>query len=817
MPRRVSQTQGLFEAEADFIEPEEPVIVLDDEVPSSSAATGSRLDEAVLYDIVDEVEKARATYGPSDAHTMEAYNKYGAEIAKWRAAAQKAADDGDLAEMERLSTTIEMVSSLVTLDDGSQGAWGVTSKKRSKTAGGASKAERKEKKKKDKALQQMGAGIGSMDEVSAWPTNTGGEAGSWDSAGYVVEQPQVDSAWMGSAWSSTAPAEALAQAWPQGAGTSEQDSQVQMLQANNEDLQVRLAQSEELLAASRDELTALRAELKDAKKKAKRADEKQGSSGESVAAAVQEANKQLQAELDAQQRELAICRQRLADLEEQAGEKDRLLSQVRQRLFKERAHTNELQEQLKACGTDREALQLQWERQVEKERSKTAAVERDLLCMQHAIETTSSLRAAFPSSRRAQSASGVQRITTGSKATPQHSYAARQAAMDVGKTMRFEATPPMTQRLVQSGRAERSADKDSQNLFGADAIGEAPRVSEHDELSSTVNELKSIRLGSSALDDLTLRSRERMNAEQASASLLDKTTPDGWARTPKVSTLLPVVLGRSPPPLPEWVERTTANYRALLSRPRGHFYEDEHILVQLASHKESGSRSRCHFDINVTNKSAQSLHHFMLVAGEQPQFGAMVIHVEHDPASIGGYTLWPKQTCALRGYMEALGAFEFGPEIVFSYLLPDSLCVKATVRLPLTVTKFVEPAKLAASSFVGLWESSEFARGEVTFIATVREAFLRPGGLYLLQQALELSGCFTPVIGVDGSPYSCVYAARCSLIGSAGGAAKEVLLRAELGGPEGHSPCLRVAVRSVSYIVNRGVGQVILDAICCAS
>mmetsp|Transcript_50282 Transcript_50282/g.113276 ORF Transcript_50282/g.113276 Transcript_50282/m.113276 type:complete len:809 (-) Transcript_50282:75-2501(-) len=806
MPRRVLQTQGLFDSEVDFIEPEEPVIVLDDDVPQPAATAGSRLDEAALYDIVDEVEKARATFGPSDALTMEAHEKYVAELAKWKMAAQKAADGGDFAEMERLSTTIEMVSSLVTLDDGTQGTLGLSSKKRSKAASGTSKAERKEKKKKDKALLQTGAGF--LGDTSAWPSAAGGDQASWDSAAYVVEQPEVDSAWAGSGWYGGGPAEAVPQAATfQGSAAASFDPQVQLLQANNEDLQVRLAQAEEELAAAREEVSSLRAELKDARKKVKKekADDKQGGASEPAAAMIKEANVQLQSELDAQQRELDIYRQKLLHAEQQASDKDSMLSQVRQRLFKERAHTSELQEQLKAFGSDREALQQQWERHLEKERNKTAAAQRDLLCMQHAIDTTSSLRAAFPSSRRAQSASGVQRHSTGGSYQPSPA-SSRQTALELGKTMRYVAPEP-AQSVMQGGplRANPAAE------------GEAPpRVSEHDELSSTVQELKSIRLGSSALDDLTVRSRERASAEQACASLLEKTTADGWARTPRVTTLLPVVLSRTPAPLPEWVERTTDNYRALLLRPRGHFYEDERIVVQLGSRIESSSRGRCHFDVNVTNKSSHPLHHFMLVAGEQPQFGAVLIHVEQNLAATGGYTLWPKQTLALYGSLDALGAFEFGPEVIFSYLLPDNLCVKASVRLPLTVTKFMEPAKLAASSFVELWESAEFIRGEVAFIGTVREAFLRPGGLYLLQQGLQLNGCLAPVSGVDGSPYSCVYAARCSLVGSAGGSAREVLLRAELGGPEGQSPSLRVAVRSTSYIVNRGLGQVILDAVCCA-
>mmetsp|Transcript_27224 Transcript_27224/g.63423 ORF Transcript_27224/g.63423 Transcript_27224/m.63423 type:complete len:915 (-) Transcript_27224:69-2813(-) len=914
MPRRVAQDRGLFDSEADFIEPEEPVIVEPGAEAFGEVALGARLDEAVLYDLADEVEKARSAFGPDDMRTAEAFSRYDAELSVWRAAATEAANAGDLVEMERLSNTAELVSSMVSIvDDFSTAAGSAQAssrKKRDKPPG-----EKKEKKKKDKsskAPKLEGAGIGSFDDV-AWPS---GDFAAWDASAGANEQVGMEAsssaAWPRESWTNPpapheswgsvpAPQEswgsaapALQESWtgaqgPHGQETAHSaapkvqqgawgsasapapdlDAQLRVLQASNQDLQTKLTRTEDDLQAAKTELSKARAELKDAnskllaeeadkllaedeadggqRKRGKKTGDKSGASA--MSPTMQDVHKQLQAELDSQQHELNVFRQRLADAEQQVIDKDHMLSQARQRLFKERARSSELQEQLKAASAYREALQQQWDRQLEKEREKQAAVERELLCLQHAVDTTSTLRAAVPASRRALSASGLQSGRTtivGNNSQPVRPRGSVPTSRGLAQQSANQPPAAHNPEVEQSPRGTRqtavppsalndhhqgpcseperlAGGRTTETLTapptGIDPSGEEPMVPEDDELSGTVTELKSIRLGplgSGALEDFSLRSRERAVAEQASSSLLPRTSAEEWAMTPRVSVFLPVVLARTPSLAPQWLSRTAANYRSLLIRAAGHFYEDEYILLQLASHSDPADRGRCNFEINIVNKSAHVLQHVALLAGEQPQFASLLVRIDPTPgASHQGHTLWPKQNLTMRGYLEALGPFEYGPEVVLSYLLPDNLCCKASLRLPLTVTKFLEPAKLVARGFVDLWESEEFTRGEVAFVGAVREDFLRPGGLFYLQQGLQLNDCFAFVSGVDGSPQSSVYAARYVLASS--GLPTEVLLRVEFGSPDGERGLLRVTVRSASYIVNRGVGQAVLDAVCSPS
>merc|ERR1712060_471515 len=163
------------------------------------------------------------------------------------------------------------------------------------------------------------------------------------------------------------------------------------------------------------------------------------------------------------------------------------------------------------------------------------------------------------------------------------------------------------------------------------------------------------------------------------------------------------------------------------------------------------------------------------------------------------------------GTLEIRGPMDATPQVELTYLFPDNTSCQARFRLPLTLARFLLPAQMSPASFLSLWNSLDQSNVEVAFVCAVRRVFVESGGLFLLGKCLELGGCLRPLHGVDESSQGFVLVSSYSQ-GST--APTNILVRVELGGPRGENNLCRVSVRSVSYLVNRGLANAFVDMLC---
>merc|ERR1712151_1479278 len=59
--------------------------------------------------------------------------------------------------------------------------------------------------------------------------------------------------------------------------------------------------------------------------------------------------------------------------------------------------------------------------------------------------------------------------------------------------------------------------------------------------------------------------------------------------------------------------------------------------------------------------------------------------------------------------------------------------------------RFMQPSDIGPAGLLELWGSPEFAQAEVSFLCTVRSAFIDAGGSYFYAKPLELGGMLRPV------------------------------------------------------------------------
>lgn len=182
--------------------------------------------------------------------------------------------------------------------------------------------------------------------------------------------------------------------------------------------------------------------------------------------------------------------------------------------------------------------------------------------------------------------------------------------------------------------------------------------------------------------------------------------------------------------------------------------------------------------------------------------------------------LWPQQRLVFEGELEVLSPYEVPPQAEVSFLLADNLCCTMRMRLPLSLALFLVSADISTARFGQLWTSPEFCAAEVACVFAVAPIFVEAGGFFYFSKGLELGGALQIIHGADESPDSLALAGcmePASLVLSSvasSSAASEVLVRAELGSPSGDRATCRLTVRSASYLVSRGISQVLLDVLC---
>lgn len=730
--------------------------------PGGPLAEGSSppLDEAVLTRMMEEAQQVVREHGPLDVRAADARARSESELQKWQTAAEKSAERNDFAEYERLSAVIHRVTAaLQALEENTASAPAVTPSGLATPAGAASSSRRladtsesstpladrdpverrSRRKRREEAPSDtpaFGATVSAATE-GAWPPEDDMVRERQDSIGDVGRRAQLE-------------------------------AQVQILQANNVELQSQLNQAHEQLSASLQRLRdvdsngglgnaqGLRAQLHDARA--------------SLATAT-EVNSQLQCELDHSRRDADQLRQQLGPLEKRLADRDEQISQTRQRLFEEKNRVARLEDDLKQQANCQGSLH----DSLHEERLRHTSTENELRCVQRVV------------------ASGVYEVQQPCRASVPYSSGA--------------SPPDLT--ILQT----------------------TPKVHKCDELSGAVAESGAQEAPLQRLLRQQREAQERLGTEQRLASNpfgspsstvsaargLARSSPDMWARTPRVGQASPVLVLRTPPVQRGHMESIAANFRDLLVNRRGPLYEDDHISLEFVASSGDTGRDMHAFEFSLSNRGGHVLQQVQLFAVEASErseaFRIQIVPPEGGPASSGS-TLWPQQRTNFRGRFEVFGPFEVGPHIEVSYLLPDNLCCRARLRLPLTVLQSMAPIQLNTSRLFDLWNSTEFVQNELAFICSVRPAFAGAGGGFLLGKCLELGGVLCARPGVDEGPDGIVLAATYP---QRGAAAPEALVRAELGAPSAgaHANCqCRIAVRSASYLVNRSLGAVLLDALC---
>jgi len=223
--------------------------------------------------------------------------------------------------------------------------------------------------------------------------------------------------------------------------------------------------------------------------------------------------------------------------------------------------------------------------------------------------------------------------------------------------------------------------------------------------------------------------------------------------------------------------------------------------------------------ITISNPGNHQLEHVCLTTPQTSQPHACKLQLERLPK--GPHNSLPRQQqIVFQGQLEVFGPFELGPKVELSYLLPDDLCQKVCLRLPLAITRFMSGVNLEAGRFIELWESAQFAHTEVAVVCNISPALLQGmGASYSMSRYLELGGALCCLPCLDECTRSIALA---SSYPQHFGISKEVLVRVELGGPGGPTiarpysepPLCRISVRSASHLVNKALLNVMCELLC---
>lgn len=810
--------------------------------PLAAEAADNGLDEAELDRISREAADAFAQYGAQDERAQDAKARCESEVARWQLGAQRAAEVNNFEEYECLASVAYRVSSLLqslkepkaqpvapALARASPSALegdALASKASSKDI--AKDTRGKQGRSKDKSMEDISKDeplpLGPREhsktrksrrpKEDAPPVDGSGDAsfaaafGSAFASGLDCEGASAPSFEAGSFGASfgAAPWVGAAAGPPSGPwlpetygvedsvsmptsppgqiqGAAEPfdcsvdvgrcaqlEAQVEILQANNMELHAQLSEAHEQMRRAWQRVQLLESAQSDV-----------AVNDSAFLDGLREAHKQLEREHDQTTREVQQLKTRLSAAEAKVAERDALLTQTRQRLFDEKNRCSQLEDDIQGRDAMRSTLQ----GKLQGERTKFAALEREQRLLQHACglgtvqRGTSDLRVLS-----APRAFGNQKYGRGSPAD--------ESAEEMSRAVRTGAP-----KVLDNDELAVSIAPDGRAQISAEAPAEAP--------------LQRLARNRPENDDGASGGRSMAASRAPAFAILPRSDIEIWARTARVDGPPAVLVSRSPPATPDLLGRVCGNFRNLLAKPKGPLYEDEHVVVEmaLASVGTAGaSEQHRAFEARVVNRGSQPLGQVRLRGAELGR--PMSFDLRLEPLHTGAAsTVWPQGALGFQGRLDVLSPYEAGPQAELHYLLPDNSPCTAIFRLPLTVAQFMAPVRISAPRFLELWLSPEFVQAEVAFICTVRSAFLQAGGNFLFAKSLELGGTLSPLEGLEASPEGLVLAGSLPPLRPA----SEVLVRAELGGlgGRGERGLCRVAIRSVSYMVSRGLARVIID------
>eukprot|EP00929_Paragymnodinium_shiwhaense_P035234 TRINITY_DN19049_c0_g3_i1.p1 TRINITY_DN19049_c0_g3~~TRINITY_DN19049_c0_g3_i1.p1 ORF type:complete len:1008 (+),score=215.91 TRINITY_DN19049_c0_g3_i1:80-3103(+) len=489
---------------------------------------------------------------------------------------------------------------------------------------------------------------------------------------------------------------------------------------------------------------------------------------------LREANSQLQREVEHCRREMRAAQKKAEEAQLKLTDRDTAISQTRQRLFDEKQRASKLEDEIKSGA----ALQQNLQSRLQSARSTQAETEREL---QRVMKSRSS------------ESLGAAIRTADAYLLPQHGNVTY-------------GSPYVDPASYNRGSPRGSANR------------RLPSVSRSDELAGSAPSS-----ASGSRHSTPIRDASRHNGTSGYSNggnmghpgpLLLRSNGDVWSGTPVVPAL-GCITSRSPQPSHVVLSKVNSNFRRLLSSVKGVLYEDEHITMELAI-SAHGAFPGIELEAVVTNLSSQPIQQVRMVSVPTGQRHDCVLRIEQLAGGVAPQSRRERHF-RFRGSLEVFGPFEAGPQVELVYLLSDNQEVRVVLRLPLTVARIMtSPAVRAVDGqlFLKLWESGDFAMAEVAVVCHLRSDLAVSGNThYGVISCLEFGGNFRCIPGLDA-------ASGVLLVSSypqRQGAAEQVLVRVELGGPPGSSArastACRVAVRSESNLVNRAVVQAVVDAI----
>jgi len=218
---------------------------------------------------------------------------------------------------------------------------------------------------------------------------------------------------------------------------------------------------------------------------------------------------------------------------------------------------------------------------------------------------------------------------------------------------------------------------------------------------------------------------------------------------------------------------------------------------------------RFDFEIAVVNRCGYPIQEVNLVSKEATYIRGLEFRLQPCGESVQG-TLWPNETLRFKGYVKVLTAFQMGPLVELSYLLPDDMHSRSRLRLPISIVRLLTPLRLEPYGFLALWESELFIREEVALVFPVRRCLMDPRSPTTCAKCAVLGGALCVLHGIGESHTNIVLATSYRQRK----APPEILVHIELGGPDGHGgPFCRLAVRAGSNGAGRAVAQALLDVL----
>jgi len=226
------------------------------------------------------------------------------------------------------------------------------------------------------------------------------------------------------------------------------------------------------------------------------------------------------------------------------------------------------------------------------------------------------------------------------------------------------------------------------------------------------------------------RASEPLQFDQTASGL-----PDTYANHQLVSTRSGTLAPQRQSELQQWFDR-------LILSSSGVLYEDKHLQLGMKS-EYNGCNGKAVFFFG--NKHSGELQQLQLVVEDMPAL--LMQELENCPRSIRA-----KQQLKYSLVFQCHAPFDTPPGITLSYTV-DGNPVNARLRLPVAVSKFMQPVQVPASEFFGRWKTVAGPPQKVQQVLQTAQPW-SVQALEALVQALGLGVC----PGLDPNPSNVVAA-----------------------------------------------------------